>query len=163
MALSTLNPPLPAVEDLTAPTPRPPQPTPKTPTKKKLGPRLSRDIRRDILLLRELNDNDDEIECTYERIVTLLSYRYGRKVTLRAVQYTVNLHKATPQKERRGRKPILITSQVDEIEAYVLHSRIGRQATQKRGYSRRVALRKPPNPGRHRKTCVTESRRRINT
>jgi hypothetical protein len=66
MALSTLNPPLPALEDLITLTPVPPQSTPRTPTKKTLGQRLSRDIRRDILLLRELNDNDDEIEYTYE-------------------------------------------------------------------------------------------------
>jgi hypothetical protein len=81
MALSTLNSPLPALEDLITLTPRPPQPiTPKTPTKKKLGPRLSCHIRRDILLLRDLNDNDDEIEYTYERIATILSRRHGRKL-----------------------------------------------------------------------------------
>jgi Transposase len=163
MSLSTLNPPLPALEDLITLTPQSPQPIPRTPTKKKLGPRLSRDIRRDILLLRELNDNNDEIEFTYERIASLLSIRHGRQITLRAVQYTVNNNKATPQKEGRGRKPTLTTALVDEIEAFVIHSRAGRQATylqlgelfdvspnavkyalRKRGYSRRVALRKPP-------------------
>ena len=60
MALSTLNPPLPVLEDFIALTPRPP--------KKKIGPRLTRDIRRDILLLRKLNDYEDEPEYTYERI-----------------------------------------------------------------------------------------------
>jgi hypothetical protein len=60
MALSTLNPPLPALEDLITLTPRP--------AKKKIGPRLTRDIRRDILLLREFNDYEDEPEYTYERI-----------------------------------------------------------------------------------------------
>jgi hypothetical protein len=90
MSLSTLNPPLPALEDLIPLTPRPPQLTPKIPTKKKLGPRLSRDIRRDILLLRELNDNDDEIEYIYKRIAAFLSRRHGRLITLRAVQYTIN-------------------------------------------------------------------------
>jgi hypothetical protein len=94
MALSTLNAPLPALEDLTALNPRPPSPprppsTPKTP-KKKVGSRLTRDIRRDILLLRELNDNDndndnDEVKFTYERIATLLSHRHKKKITLRAV------------------------------------------------------------------------------
>jgi hypothetical protein len=64
MALSTLNPPLPALEDLITLTPRP--------AKKKIGPRLIRDIRRDILLLRELNDYD-EPKYTYERIAELLS------------------------------------------------------------------------------------------
>jgi hypothetical protein len=101
MALSTLNPPLLALEGPITLTPRLPQPILKTPTKKKLGPRLSRDIRRDILLLRELNDNDDEIEYAYERIATVLSRRHGRKVTLRGVQYTVNSHKATSKKEER--------------------------------------------------------------
>ena len=60
MALSTLNPPLPALEELITLTPRP--------AKKKIGPRLTRDIRRNILLLRELNDYEDEPEYTYERI-----------------------------------------------------------------------------------------------
>ena len=60
MALSTLNPSLPTLEDLITLTPRP--------AKKKIGPRLTRDIRRDILLLRELNDYEDEPEYTYERI-----------------------------------------------------------------------------------------------
>lgn len=105
MTLSTLNPPLPALEDLSALTPRPPQSAPRTPTRKKLGPRLSWDIRRDILLLRDLNDNDHEIKFTYERIAALLSYRHGRKISLRALQYTVNSHKATPKKEGRGKKP----------------------------------------------------------
>ena len=59
MTLSTLNPPLPALEDLITLTPRP---------ARKICPRLTRDIRRDILLLRELNDYEDEPEYTYERI-----------------------------------------------------------------------------------------------
>jgi hypothetical protein len=80
MALSTLNAPLPALEDFIALNPRPPSPPPRPPSTPKS------DIRRDILLLRELNDYDnDEVEFTYERIATLLSYRYKRKVTLRAV------------------------------------------------------------------------------
>jgi hypothetical protein len=49
MALSLLNASLPALEDLITLTPR------RSPSKK-VGPRLTRDIRRDILLLRELND-----------------------------------------------------------------------------------------------------------
>ena len=44
----------------------------EVPAKKKIGPRLIRDIRRDILLLRELNDYD-EPKYTYERIAELLS------------------------------------------------------------------------------------------
>jgi hypothetical protein len=60
MALSTLNASLPAPEDLITLTPR------HSPSKK-VGPRLTRDIRRDILLLRELNDYEDEVEHTHER------------------------------------------------------------------------------------------------
>jgi hypothetical protein len=69
MALSTLNPPLPTLEDLLTLTP--PRPPPK-----KVGPRLTRDIRRDILLLRDLNDYnnyENEVEYTYKRIAELLS------------------------------------------------------------------------------------------
>jgi hypothetical protein len=36
-----------------------------------VGLRLSREIRRDILLLRELNDYEDEVEYTYERIAEI--------------------------------------------------------------------------------------------
>ena len=44
-------------------------------------PRFTRDIRRDILLLRELNDYDaDEAEYTYEHLTELLSKRYGRTI-----------------------------------------------------------------------------------
>jgi hypothetical protein len=38
---------------------------PRRSTSKKVGPRLSRDIRRDILLLHELIDYEDEEEYTY--------------------------------------------------------------------------------------------------
>jgi hypothetical protein len=66
-----------------------------------IGSRLTQDSRRDILFLRELNVNDDdEVEYTYERIATLVSHRYKRKVTQRAVQYIINTEKATPKKER---------------------------------------------------------------
>jgi len=81
MAPSSLSPPLPALEDLIALTPRRSSP-------KKIGPRLTRDIRRDILLLCELNDYEDESEYTYKRITELLSKRYERTVTQRAIQQT---------------------------------------------------------------------------
>jgi hypothetical protein len=64
MALSILNASLPAPEDLITLTSR------HSPSKK-VGPRLTRDIRRDILLLRELNDYEDEVEYTYEHIAEL--------------------------------------------------------------------------------------------
>jgi hypothetical protein len=122
MALSTPNPPLPALEDLITLTPR-------RSTPKKIGPRLTRDIRRDILLLRELNDYEDEAEYTYERIAQLLSKRHKRTITQRAIQYICNKQKGTPQKDGRGRKSTLTVEQIDEIEAYILTSRVGRQAT----------------------------------
>ena len=59
MSLSTLNPPLPALEDLLA-LPRPPEPA-----------RLTRDQRRDILTLRSLNEEGEQ-EFTYERIAGIL-------------------------------------------------------------------------------------------
>jgi hypothetical protein len=64
MALSVLNASLPAPDDLITLTQR------RSPSKK-VGPQFSRDIRRDILLLRELNDYKDEVEYTYERIAEL--------------------------------------------------------------------------------------------
>jgi hypothetical protein len=64
MALSILNASLPAPDDLITLTQR------RSPSKK-VGPRLSREIRRDILLLRELNDYEDEVEYTYERIARI--------------------------------------------------------------------------------------------
>ena len=64
MALSILNASLPAPDDLITLTHR------RSPSKK-MGPQLSRDIRPDILLLRELNDYEDEVEYTYERIAEL--------------------------------------------------------------------------------------------
>jgi hypothetical protein len=88
MALSILNVSLPALEDLIALNLRPPSPPPRSPKtpKKKIGSRLTRDIRRDILFLRELNDyGNDEVEYTYEKIAILLSHRHKRKITQRAV------------------------------------------------------------------------------
>jgi hypothetical protein len=58
MAISTLDASLPALEDLFTLVHAVPLP-------KKVGPRLTRDIRRDILRLRELNDYEDEVEYTY--------------------------------------------------------------------------------------------------
>ena len=40
-------------------------PYPRRSPPKKVGRRLTRDIRRDVLLLRELNDYEDEVEYTY--------------------------------------------------------------------------------------------------
>jgi hypothetical protein len=42
-----------------------PRTCPRRSTSKKVGPRLTRDFRRDILLLRELIDYEDEVEHTY--------------------------------------------------------------------------------------------------
>jgi len=64
MTLSILNESLPAPDDLITLIQR------HSPSKK-VGPRLCRDIRRDILLLHELNDYEDEVEYTYEHIAEL--------------------------------------------------------------------------------------------
>ena len=149
MALSTLNPPLPAPEDLIALSNVTPRRSPKN-----IGPAAHSRFRRDILLLRELNDYEDEVEYTYERIAELLSKRHGRTITQRAVQYTSNNRKATPKRMAVGESPTLTVEQVDEIEAYIITSRsiiyfnfspsAISSAIRKRGYSRRIALRKPP-------------------
>jgi hypothetical protein len=76
-----------------------------------------------------------------------------------------------PKKERRGKKLILIVKLVDEIKAFIRHSCSSRQATyillgelfdifpgavkyalRKRGYSRRITLRKPPISEKNRVT-----------
>ena len=58
MAISTLDAYLPAVEDLYYSHQR------RSPSKM-VGPRLTCNIRRDILLLCELNDYEDEVKYTY--------------------------------------------------------------------------------------------------
>jgi transposase len=119
---------------------------PHTPKRK----RLTRDQRRDILLLRSLGK-------TYSEIATHLSVSEG------AVQYTCNIHKATPKKDGRGRPSKLSKEEVDDLVAYVRRSQDTRRMTyqelgevfgvhkdcikralRRRGYYRRVALRKPP-------------------
>ena len=114
--------------------------------------RLTRDQRRDILLMRSLNH-------TYSEIATFLH------VTERAVQYTCNTNQDTPQTKGRGRHPKLTKEQVDELETFVRSSKEGRQmsyaqlaerfntgigsirtALKSRGYSRRVALVRPSIP-----------------
>ncbi|KZF23004.1 hypothetical protein L228DRAFT_238892 [Xylona heveae TC161] len=82
--------------------PSPPSSTaPKPPLK-----RLTRDQRRDILLLRKLGH-------TYEYIATFL------KVSPRAVQYTCQKQDATPQHSRAGRRPKLTKEDGDRLEEFV--------------------------------------------
>jgi len=76
-------------------------PPPSTPKKK----RLTRDQRRDILLMRSLGKK-------YSEIALHLN------VSERAVQYTCNTQMATPKK-RSGRPPKLSEERVDEIENYI--------------------------------------------
>jgi transposase len=89
------------------------------------------------------------------------------KVTQRAVQYTCEKEAATPQHHKAGRAPRLNKDEVDHVEQFVTSSKKTRQMTylqiaealwpegevgassvryalNKRGYHRRVALRKPP-------------------
>jgi transposase len=135
----------------TAPTELPTRPPePSTPKKK----RLTRDQRRDILLMRRLG-------YSYKFIAEFI------KVSQRAVQYTCNTQISTPQFKNAGRPPRLSTEEVDQLEEYMLQSpetrrmtylqlaeelwpegEVGadsvRYALHARGYRRRVALRKPP-------------------
>jgi transposase len=124
--------------------------TPSTPPRK----RLSRDQRRDILLMRKLGHS-------YTSIATFLH------VTERAVQYTCQKEEATPQHHKTGRPPRLNEEEVDRLVAFVTSTHrtrclpyhrlaaelwpggeIGvdsvRHALYSRGYRRRVALKKPP-------------------
>lgn len=104
---------------------------------------------------------------TYEKIALHL------KITQRAVQYTCKKGEATPQHKRTGRPPKLSKEEVDTLVEFVTSSRKTRRmsylqlaealwpegevgadsvkyALHKRGYRRRVALRKPPLQQRHR-------------
>ena len=122
------------------------EPVPSTPKRK----RLTRDQRRDILLMRSLGK-------TYAEIAAFLN------VTQHAVQYTCNLQKASPSKTKRGPPSKLSQEQIDELETFIRQSKDTRRmsyqelgdlflvsadcikrALKKRGYQRRVALRKPP-------------------
>ena len=123
---------------------------PRTPRHK----RLTRDQRRDIVLMRGL-------EYSYAAIAKHLG------VTERAVQYALTTERPTPQHRKAGRKPKLNELQVDALVDFVTSSRrtrrmpykdvakelypdgsIGvdaiKKALLKRGYRRYVALRKPP-------------------
>ncbi|KAL1961378.1 hypothetical protein VTO42DRAFT_106 [Malbranchea cinnamomea] len=79
-----------------------------------IGPRLTRDQRRDILLLRGLG-------WTYEQITNHL-----KDVTYRGVQYTCQTNQATPRKPP-GRPSQLTEAQVDEIEEFVTASATNRR------------------------------------
>jgi hypothetical protein len=60
---------------------------------KKISPRLTHDILRDILLLSELNDYEDEAEYTCEGIAELLSKPHGKTITQRAASCCIVLHR----------------------------------------------------------------------
>ena len=132
---------------------------PHTPPPEPKGtPHLTRDERRDILLMQSLGH-------TEEYIAAHLSVRYKKKVSVRQVSYTLQVENATPRKPT-GRPGKLTTEQADILEASVTTSHdtrrmsydelarnlrwenIGKDAIRrelkKRGYSRRIALRKPP-------------------
>jgi transposase len=115
--------------------------------------RLTRDQRRDVLLMRGLGH-------TYQKIAEHLH------ISQRAVQYTCNIQCDTPKKAP-GRTSALSSKQVDEIEDFLNRSKKNQQMTYKeiieamnleinteclrraltkRGYRRRVALRKS-SPG----------------
>lgn len=136
--------PAPAVAPIPASTP------PSTPRRT----RLNRDQRRDIQLLRRRGDS-------YEDIAQFL------EVSIRAVQYTCNNKKATPQHKKAGRPAKLTSEEIDDLIEFIKGSRKTRRMTyeqlrkelyserdigveaikyalRSRGYTRCVALRKPP-------------------
>jgi transposase len=124
---------------------------PSTPRRR----RLDRDQRRDILVLRRRGDS-------YAEIAQFLD------ITERAVQYTCTTKYATPQHKKAGRPSKLSSEEVEHLLEYIKTSKqtrrmtyqalkdalypdreeIGPQAIKyalhKRGYFRRIALRKPP-------------------
>ena len=124
---------------------------PATPRRK----RLDRDQRRDILLLRRRGD-------TYAQIAQFLD------ITPRAVEYTCQKQTATPKHKQTGRPSKLKPNDVDDLLSFVKSSSRTRRMTydqlreelykdrpeigseaikyalKKRGYFRRIALRKPP-------------------
>ncbi|KAJ9292418.1 hypothetical protein DTO271G3_8799 [Paecilomyces variotii] len=165
------------------PTPAYPAPTTPAPTrfwnpfeylqdpKREVAPRLNRDQRRDIQLMRRLG-------YTYEQISRELG------ITQRQVQYTCQLpiEHPTPQKPP-GRSSSLSEEQMDEIEAFITGSREGRRmpykklirhfnldiseavlarALKKRGYSRYIARRKPPISEKNRQLRLAWAREHLN-
>ena len=146
----------------------PPPPPPSTPPRK----RLTRDQRRDILLMRGLGH-------TYERIAAHL------KVSERAVQYTCKKGQATPQHLKAGRPPRLNKEETDRVEEFITQSKETRRMTYlqvaealwpegevsaesvkyalyKRGYRRYLAMRKPPLSEANRVARLAWAREHIN-
>ena len=117
--------------------------------------RLDRDQQRDILLLRRKGD-------TYIQITQFLS------LTEAAVRYTYTTQSATPQHKKAGRPSKLSPEEIDGLLDFMKSSKRTRRLTysqlkdeiykdrddisteaikyalHKRGYYRRIALRKPP-------------------
>ena len=75
--------------------------------------RLTRDQRRDILILRDIGK-------TYSEIALYLH------IIERAVQYTCNTQQATPKKNP-GRPLILLKDQIDDIESFIYGSKKARR------------------------------------
>ena len=88
------------------------EPLPSTPKRK----RLTRDQRRDVLLMRSLGKS-------YSEIAAFL------KITERAVQYTCNTQKATPSKARRGPPSKLSEAEIDDLETFIQQSKDTRRMT----------------------------------
>src|SRR5436309_5355473 len=82
-------------------------------------PHLTRDQRRDILLLSSL-------DFTEERIAEQLLRQYNQQISLRQITYTIRSEKATPQKYS-GRPAKLSEAQIDTLEAFVQSSKFVRR------------------------------------
>lgn len=129
-----------------------PLPIPRAPIKHHKAPDLTRDQRRDILLLHDIGWKYKQIHCF-------------TKATITQVHNTLkDGGKATPRK-RCGRAPILTQAQIEELVEYVCSSSDTRRMTytqlaeamdfgvkrdaigralEQEGFHRRLAMRKPP-------------------
>ncbi|KAL1962309.1 hypothetical protein VTN77DRAFT_9800 [Rasamsonia byssochlamydoides] len=138
----------------------PDPPDPAEPTTQKRW--TTRDERIRIHLMRDLG-------YTYKQIASYLG------LSMRQVQYACSIKEPTPKKPQ-GRRSQLSEAQMDEVEAFICASEENRRmsykkiiealdlgvkegclalALKRRGYSRRIALQKPPGSEKNRLAWVT--------
>jgi transposase len=142
---------------------------PRTPSPRRYrAPNLTRDQRRDILNAHQFKHSNEEISATLG-------------VTLRQVEYTLEIKRATPKKAS-GPAGKLSEEQLAQLEEFVTYSRETRRMTyqaltdeldfgvkakcirlalKKLGFSRRVALRKPPLSDRNKALRLEWAREHI--
>lgn len=144
--------PQPPLLDHETPPVAPNGPIPHPPPKYKKNPELTRDQRRDIVLLHSIGWSHSQIR-----------RHLPFQPTIRQISYACNV-RATPQK-KTGRPPVLTQAQVEELVKFVCASRQNRRmsfaqlaevldfgvkkdairsALLREGFHRRLAMRKPP-------------------